>query len=711
MTDQTAIETTDAVEIFPPDVNESLQPASAGGPEADPMAAIIAQLRADGAETLENLVRQLVTQEDVLSADEEQQLLTQALLLFLGAFSEGEYLDATYRAIGTLPARLASQASDLLLLANFGDDSGTLADLDDATVLCLTALTAVSGGADEAAQFLGEAARQRPAPAFRRAAYAARCRALGLNGAIGQLWTAPHEYPLPLSEAEEAVAQRPLDPSAHRQFGRRLAENGLAEDALAAFAVGLALPIDASEKAGLGEDLAVMAAYLEMQGEAKFLESRRVRLALGACLPAAARAEKILNDLAKGPATRALDDSALAAATRYFRDVAWHPEAVNASAYPMRNGRPHVDTVWLEITNHCNQKCTFCPDMHREDPRTWLPLEQVKRLIDELAETFSVGSMQLNAYGEPLVHPNIKEILAYIREKQLPWPTFFTSHGMTLVDKKLQQLSHNYPAGIAISLHNDSQESYAATRSEKIGDYETLVTRVSALLRQMANEAAPSHLRLYQMVSNGNEDMRVDPRVRGAFPATPERMVAHVRKWEAIAAEIAATAPPEVEAQACVNTQEWIETCFFAASHGDGNHIPILHWRDSHGRIQKAFMSPRPVCTYANLLLEYHPDWAVERQVVNKNTCYYFAHVPSLAIFATGKLGICCLDMNSTAVFGSLSDFGTLREALTSPEARRMFAQLSNGIAVSRGCQICLGTSQQRCGSGSDAMPAVTELG
>ena len=54
---------------------------------------------------------------------------------------------------------------------------------------------------------------------------------------------------------------------------------------------------------------------------------------------------------------------------------------------------------------------------------------------------------------------------------------------MTLVEKKLKQLSHNYPSGIAISLHNDSQESYAATRSAKIGDYDTLVSRFQLALR------------------------------------------------------------------------------------------------------------------------------------------------------------------------------------------------------------------------------------
>lgn len=677
--------------------------------DADPIDTAVTHLRIGGLDAIEDVIAQTESLAGSVSEERIHAVLIEAMSLLLDTLERDIESEEAHKAIACFSPQLAATASNLLLMANFGGGEGKLQQLDDATVLCLIGLVAASGGRDEAIALLMEATAHRSAGAFRRAAYVARGHVLGIDTSLSALWTTPDTSNADLEAAHLIADDRPLDPAAHQQLGRRLAEHGLSEQALAAFSVGLALPIGANDKLALGEDLAILAAYLIARGDTELLDARRIKLALGACLPAAAKAEKLLSTrLAKSNAFQALDEVATAAAVRYFRNIAWHADAVGSTAYPMRNGKPYIDTVWLEITNHCNQKCTFCPDMFREDPRTWLPLDQVKRLIDELAETFTVGSMQLNAYGEPLVHPNIKEILSYIRERELPWPTFFTSHGMTLVDKKLAQLSHNYPAGIAISLHNDSQESYEATRSAKIGDYDTLVARVSALLRQMVNEGAASHLRLYQMVSNGNEDMQVDPKVRGAFPNTPERMMAHVRKWEAIAAEIAAQAPAWVEARAIVNSADYIATAFFAASHGDGYHLPVIEWRDLRGQRQTAFMSARPVGTYANLLLEYHPDWEVERKVVSKNTCSYFANVPSLAIFATGKLGICCLDMNSTAVFGSLDDFGTLRDALTSPEARRMFAQLSNGVATSRGCQICLGTGKQLCGSKGNSAAAAT---
>lgn len=483
----------------------------------------------------------------------------------------------------------------------------------------------------------------------------------------------------------------------HRQ-ARALAERHDIAGAIKAFATALSLPPAASAKHTVVEDFAVYAAYLRATGGDDALGAENLLLALAANVDACRHAAAWLGTGDAASGRGGLPPDAIAAVQAYLGFFVDRGAAGALSPYPTVDGRPHVDIVWLEITNYCNQKCTFCPDMHREDARTWLPLEKVKQTIDQLLEGVSVGSMQLNAYGEPLLHPDIKEILEYIREKELPWPVYFTSHGLTLVAKKLKQLSHNYPQGIAISLHNDGQMSYDLTRTAKIGDYDLLVSRTSALFRQMVNEQAPTHLRLYQMISNGQEDQRVDADTRRAFPDTADRLLAHVRKWEAIARDIADQAPPVACAIPLTNDEARIRDVFDRTVNSQGIELPILNWIDVDGQWQQAFMSTRPVGTYANLLLEYDDRWQVGRNLVNPYSCGFVAK-PSLAIFATGRLGICCLDMNSTATFASLDDFPDIASALTSPQAATIFAELANGIATSRGCQICLSSDTRRCAS------------
>ncbi|MBC9034094.1 radical SAM protein [Sphingomonas sp. JC676] len=624
-------------------------------------------------------------------------VLDAAAAELIAAFDADPQASLAYSALANLPANLAAPLFDYLLARSFGEGPRDTRVLNQTGVLSLMGLLSAAGAHEQAAVLLNEARMHLETPAIRHAAWIARCRWAGCAVTPESYWSSEVRGFDTLVEAEAGVEQIPLDIAAHRARARFELSAGRGDKAIEAVATALALPVGDADKMELVEELALLVPFMIVRGELATLDAPRLRWALAAA-PGVTEAAAAAIERSALPFLDENEAKSAAAKLRAFIGPAAGCARPPVSPFPSVGGKPRVDTVWLEITNHCNQKCTFCPDMFREDARTWLPLETIKGLIDDLADNVSVGSMQLNAYGEPLLHPNIAEILAYIRERNLPWPTFFTTHGMTLVDKKLKQLSNNYPAGIAISLHNDSEESYRATRSQKIGDYETLVSRVSALLKQMVFERAPSHLRLYQMVANAAIDLRVDEKTRAAFPDTPERMTAHVRKWERIAADIAVAAPPEARAHAHRNDAAYIAQTFTNADQYDREHLPILSWIDVHGVRQEAFMSARPTCTYANLLLEYDPRWSVERKLVNRESCL-FTETPSLAIYATGRLGICCLDLNSTATFGSLSDFTGLRDALGSPQALRMFAQLSNGVTTSRGCQICLGGTERLCAS------------
>jgi hypothetical protein len=668
---------------------------------ADRIMAARDRLRDEGIASLPDVMTGFAAE---IETDQEQvgPAILAGVKAVLDAFAADHRSVTAYAAVAGVDRAAASAMANAmveLVLSSMPD----LSTLADAHFIGLVALLSAAGEHERAAILLGECEIDRTSAGVRHAAWLARCRWAGCARGIGNYW--PDTHPgASEAEARAQIDRQPLAIEAHRALARHLLDHDEPVQALNALAVALALPIGDADKADLAIELAMTTAMLFVRGERRALDAGRIQWALAGAGSVAARAAELLGEWIATEALPFTDTEEVDLMQRRLRVAARSGNIVAAqaagetpvTAFPMRNGKPHVQTVWLEITNYCNQKCTFCPDMFREDARTWLPLDKIKSLIDELADTISVGSMQLNAYGEPLLHPNFDEILSHIRARNLPWPTFFTSHGLTLVDKKLKQLSNNYPAGIAISLHNDSQASYAATRSAKIGDYATMVERVSALMRQMAAERAPTHLRLYQMVSNAHVDMRVAAETRAAFPDTAERMIAHVRKWERIAADIAAAHSPDF-VQACVSSMEDITRAFEGSDRGDSQQLPILVWLDVNGQRQTAFMSARPANTYANLLLEYDPSWDVERKLINPQGCH-FTPRPSLAIYATGRLGICCLDLNSTATFGSLSDFGSLREALTSTPALQMFAQISNGVATSRGCQICLGSTKRTCG-------------
>ncbi len=414
-------------------------------------------------------------------------LLARAVVLIMDAFRADPGSAPAYAALESMPPLLARTMFDLALDGVFlGQSQRDVSTLNEVSLLTLVGLLSAAGVHEQAALLLAEARGLGTSAGLMRASWIARCRWAGCSPSPAA-HMAPAEIRFEdLAAAHARIDSTPLDMAAHRarlRFALLATDFGAAAKAVG---VALSLPLGDTEKRALVPDLVFYVAQLAAMDELRALGADRLRWAF-ATAPDVTRAVADLLERQAGEGAFVFLDAAeaerAAALLRSFVAAAAVPAV---TAYPMRDGKPHVDVVWLEITNHCNQKCTFCPDMFREDARTWLPLDQVKTLVDQLADTISVGSMQLNAYGEPLLHPNIAEILAYIRARRLPFPTFFTSHGMTLVEKKLKQLSGNYPAGIAISLHNDSQQSYEATRSHKIGDYDTLVARVSALMRQMA---------------------------------------------------------------------------------------------------------------------------------------------------------------------------------------------------------------------------------
>lgn len=484
------------------------------------------------------------------------------------------------------------------------------------------------------------------------------------------------------AQEAEAVALSPLSVAARKRLATMEFVLGRAEAALQQIALALCLPVAAEEVATLALDLAILVPAVISSGQEALLDMPRFRWALAAHPEVAEAARKQFYDSLSNGNPLQLGGDDVVKTIRWFDRMT----ETGASILPRRNGRPHLDVVWYEITNHCNQKCTFCPDSLRVGPRVNVRLEDFKRHVDDLAANFSVGSMQFNVYGEAFLNADFDQMLAYLREKGVRWPTFITTHGLTLVPAILKKLSNNYPSGIAISLQNDGQESYAATRSAKLGDYDTMVSRVGALMAQMLAERANCHVRVYQMFVNPEHLLAIDPDIVAAFPQSGERLRAVVRQWEERARELVAAAPPEARAQVVVSSDEAIAQ---AHRQGKESRLPFLRWRATNGRWEWAFITFRALVPYGRQipLPEDSPFTVKPRQF--SRPCGFVAQ-PSLAIRATGHLGVCCINLEGDANFGHLDDYANLSEALGSPAAKRLFSELANGVNTKEVCRLCL---------------------
>lgn len=71
--------------------------------------------------------------------------------------------------------------------------------------------------------------------------------------------------------------------------------------------------------------------------------------------------------------------------------------------------------IYIEITNSCNLKCSFCPEGKRT--KEFISIEMFEYIIKQIKEYTNL--IALHVKGEPLLHPNLKEILRICKENEM----------------------------------------------------------------------------------------------------------------------------------------------------------------------------------------------------------------------------------------------------------------------------------------------------
>ena len=103
--------------------------------------------------------------------------------------------------------------------------------------------------------------------------------------------------------------------------------------------------------------------------------------------------------------------------------------------------------IYIEITNICNLNCSFCPKNSR--PKKFMTIEEFDTITDKISPL--TNTICLHLMGEPLLHPNLKEIFEICNKKNLN--VYLTTNG-TLIKQNLDLLKSGCTKRISVSLHS-----------------------------------------------------------------------------------------------------------------------------------------------------------------------------------------------------------------------------------------------------------------
>ncbi len=168
--------------------------------------------------------------------------------------------------------------------------------------------------------------------------------------------------------------------------------------------------------------------------------------------------------------------------------------------------------VYVEITNICNLNCSFCPKNARA--KSFMSVEQFEHVAKRISPL--TDSICLHVMGEPLLHPQLTEIIEIAR--QSGFKISLTTNG-TLLNKNKDLLNNDVFKKISVSLHSYEANVLDISLEEYVNDV------CSACLELSKNPKIKIEFRLWNNTSGAKNELNstISQLLSKHFNTTPKQ--------------------------------------------------------------------------------------------------------------------------------------------------------------------------------------------
>lgn len=169
------------------------------------------------------------------------------------------------------------------------------------------------------------------------------------------------------------------------------------------------------------------------------------------------------------------------------------------TGYPLR--------IDIELTNHCNISCSFCPREHLKKKKGFMNMELYMKIINNIREDGRKVHIFLHGFGEPLLHPGLIDMINYAKEKKVAKTIQFSTNGLLLRGMVAEGLIKAGLDEITVSVDAVSEISYRQLKGVKLSVVEGNVREFIGLKEKMG--VTKPHVRAKIMIRDNNRSERI----------------------------------------------------------------------------------------------------------------------------------------------------------------------------------------------------------
>lgn len=307
----------------------------------------------------------------------------------------------------------------------------------------------------------------------------------------------------------------------------------------------------------------------------------------------------------------------------------------------------HVSMIFLEITNYCNFHCNFCPQAISTRPPEHMDINLAKTLIEQLYEAGYKNNLYFHLLGEPLLHPDIFEIVRFA-SKHMPRAILFTN-GSRLTQDNIKSVFAACPYELMISMQHVDSQSFRLRCSSM--SWNQCVSRIRNAVEYKLTHNTPTLLRI--SVGLRKED--------SAYP--------HEDYFPRISPSTLRTNILELFTDIPTLDLQKVQKIL------NSKEIPF---KDRFELAAGVSVSIKSMGNWRRLYRD---------EKVKKGYCPYFGK--EFGILSNGNIVFCHLDYDGKSTFANIKD-GELRHVFQDSEIQQEIDKFCADGFVPKGCQNCI---------------------